>query len=144
MSASTKPIHINDFILAIKDLSDENLISIQSQLSNSMSKLKESNDLLLQEVSTTKEMIGQLKPEESHEELKNDLVLYTETIEENEEVINNQQERIVELNQELSKRGVNKTPATVPSTTKVITTDGHTLDSNNGLTESKDEKEVYL
>ncbi|CAH2353892.1 translation machinery-associated protein 17 [[Candida] railenensis] len=111
MSSNSKPIQIEEFILAIKDLSDENLKSILSQLDNSISKLVESNETLAQEIETTKEAVSQLKPEESHEELKQDLVLYTETIEENNEVIANQKERVTQLNIELGRRGLKEPPS---------------------------------
>lgn len=111
MSSNSKPIRIEEFILAIKDLSDENLKSILSQLDNSITKLVESNETLAEEIETTKEAVSQLKADESHEELKQDLILYTETIEENNEVITNQKERVTELNKELERRGLKDAPS---------------------------------
>lgn len=106
MSAETKPININEFQIAIKDLSDENLHSIKNQLINSISKLKDTDDILENEIIYTKEEISNLKERESHDQLKNDLDLYSESIEENKIVIENQNQRLVALNEELKRRGL--------------------------------------
>lgn len=94
MSADTKPIHIDLFKEAIKDLSDENLHSIKDQLTNSVEKLCETNSLLEHEISATTD----------EEELK----LYKETVQENQEVIASQNERLELLSAELNKRGHNE------------------------------------
>lgn len=125
MSANTNPIQIGDFVLAIKELSDEILQSTLTQLNNSISKLEEGNEILTEEIGVIKVAVSLLKPEESHEEFKQDLVLYTETIEENKGVIANQRERVAELNKELEARGLKA---------KTITQSEH----------QADEKEIYL
>lgn len=106
MSAETKPININDFQIAIKDLSDENLHSIKNQLINSVSKLKDTNNILENEIISTKEKISILETNESHSQLKSDLELYSESIEENKIVIENQNQRLVALDEELKRRGL--------------------------------------
>ncbi|CAK7903476.1 translation machinery-associated protein 17 [[Candida] anglica] len=106
MSSTTTPIAIDDFVLAIKDLSDENITSVKSQLLNSISKLTESNELLETEISTTKEAIAQLNPDQSHQSLAEDLELYQESIEENKIVITSQRERVTALDAELTSRGL--------------------------------------
>lgn len=106
MSAETKPININEFQIAIKDLSDENLHSIKNQLINSISKLEDTDDILENEIISTKGEISNLKESESHDQLKNDLDLYSESIEENTIVIENQNQRLVALNEELKRRGL--------------------------------------
>lgn len=106
MSAETKPINIKDFQIAIRDLSDENLHSIKNQLINSISKLKDTNDILKNEIVSTKEEISNLETNESHSQLKSDLELYGESIEENKTVIENQNLRLVALDEELKRRGL--------------------------------------
>ncbi|CAK7901119.1 translation machinery-associated protein 17 [[Candida] anglica] len=106
MSSTTTPIAIDDFVLAIKDLSDENITSVKSQLLNSISKLTESNELLETEISTTKEAIAQLNPDQSHQSLAEDLELYQESIEENKIVITSQRERVTALDAEMTSRGL--------------------------------------
>lgn len=126
MSAETRPININEFQLAIKDLSDDNLMSVKDQLMNSVSKLLDTNSILETEIVSTKEQIANLKESDSHQELKDELQLYTESIEENQIVIRNQRERLRALNEELNKRG---------------------LDQENLVNEEKDkdeEKGIYL
>lgn len=106
MSSTTTPIAIDDFVLAIKDLSDENITSVKSQLLNSILKLTESNELLETEISTTKEAIAQLNPDQSHQSLAEDLELYQESIEENKIVITSQRERVTALDAEMTSRGL--------------------------------------
>lgn len=126
MSSETRPININEFQLAIKDLSDDNLMSVKDQLMNSVSKLLDTNSILETEIVSTKEQIANLKESDSHQELKDELQLYTESIEENQIVIRNQRERLRSLNEELNRRG---------------------LDQENLVNEEKDkdeEKGIYL
>lgn len=94
MSSETSPIPLAQFVLALRDLSDENLVSVQKQLQNSLVKLKETNAILEQEI-----------PNTTDEEA---LQLYLETIEENKQVIASQESRLEALDGELSKRGLVK------------------------------------
>lgn len=113
MSSDTKPININDFKLAIEDLSDENLQSIKDQLATSVAKLQDTNKLLETELIATKEKVANLGRDESHGTLKDDLSLYNETIEENKTVILNQKERLTALYDKLKSRGLaTQSPAT--------------------------------
>lgn len=106
MSSSAKPIDINDFKEAIADLGDSNLFSLKVQLENSISKLEETNLILEQEISTVKENLKKETNQGKLDDLKGDLTLFQESIEENMPVISNQRERIHTLNIELTKRGL--------------------------------------
>lgn len=106
MSSSSKPIDINDFKEAIADLGDSNLFSLKVQLENSISKLEETNLILEQEISTVKENLKKETNQGKLDDLKGDLTLFQESIEENMPVISNQRERIHTLNIELTKRGL--------------------------------------
>ncbi|ODV70067.1 hypothetical protein HYPBUDRAFT_151553 [Hyphopichia burtonii NRRL Y-1933] len=106
MSSSAKPIDINDFKEAIADLGDSNLFSLKVQLENSISKLEETNLILEQEISTVKENLKKETNQGKLDDLKGDLTLFQESIEENMPVISNQRERINTLNIELTKRGL--------------------------------------
>lgn len=89
----SKPIELTDFVEAIKDLSDENLQSVKSQLENLLAKLKETNQILEQETENA--------------ENNQDKAFYKETIKENEQVIESQNQRLASLTNELKKRGYN-------------------------------------
>lgn len=105
MSEQTKPIELSQFIMAIKDISTENCQSVKSNLENSISKLLETNGILNQEIEQVTNAIQNLTPEQSHEDLKNDLLLYLESVDENNQVITNQKSRIFAINDELIERG---------------------------------------
>ena len=105
MSEQTKPIELSQFIRAIKDISTENCQSVKSNLENSISKLLETNGILNQEIEQVTNAIQNLTPEQSHEDLKNDLLLYLESVDENNQVITNQKSRIFAINDELIERG---------------------------------------
>lgn len=96
MSQHTKPIELADFKLALTDLTDTNLLSLQKQLNNSISKLQESNEYLANEI----------KQVDGNEE---DIKLYRETIDENKQVILNQVGRLEAIDAELVSRGMEKT-----------------------------------
>lgn len=88
---SSLPITLCDFKNALKDLSDEHLLSVLSQLQLSLKKLQETNDELSKEIESTTDA--------------GDLKLFEETIEENKVVIENQQKRLTTLESELKIRG---------------------------------------
>lgn len=92
MSYESRPILLSEFVAAIGDLSDENLLSLQKQLNNSMQKLQETIDMLLVEIENTQDA--------------DDLKIYKETIEENTEVIKSQNSRLQALDLELASRGL--------------------------------------
>lgn len=94
MSSESKPIQLSEFVIAIRDLSDENLLLLQKQLTTSTQKLKETNSILEEEISQTTD----------EEELK----LYRETIDENRIVEKSQQRRLDALGEELVSRGLVK------------------------------------
>lgn len=94
MSSQTKPIQLSEFVAALKDLSDENIQLIQSQLRLSLQKLQETNDFLTEELKSTTDQA--------------DLKIYTETIEENKAVIGNQESRLKATEEELKSRGISE------------------------------------
>lgn len=95
-NSMSQPILLLEFVTAIRDLSDENLQSLQKQLTTSVQKLGETNEMLSDEIKTTTDA--------------SDLKIYKETINENKEVIANQQERLSALEQELTSRGLGQNP----------------------------------
>lgn len=92
MSSGTQPIRLSEFVAAIGDLSDENLQSLQAQLRNSIQKLHETIAMLQEEITTTRD--------------EDELNLYRETIEENKQVIESQNSRLLALDTELASRGL--------------------------------------
>lgn len=92
MSSESKPIQLSEFVIAIRDLSDENLLSLQTQLTTSTIKLQETNGILEEEIRNTSD--------------QEELSLYSETIEENKTVLLSQQRRLDALGKELASRGL--------------------------------------
>lgn len=93
MSELIKPIEIAEFRLATRDLSNEQLEAKEKELKLSVSKLQETNLILKEElVSATGD----------------DFKLYEETIEENMVVLERKNMAIELVEQELTKRGIQK------------------------------------
>lgn len=91
MSAESQPIQLSDFVAALGDLSNENLVSIQKQLRLSLEKLHETNDYLNDVIKSTVDPV--------------DLKMYADTIKENTLVIASQHLRLEAISVELSNRG---------------------------------------
>lgn len=106
MSSTTSPIQLNHFVAAIKEISEENIQSVKAQLRNSISKLVATNQELQDEIEASKKKIQQLKAEESHDDLRDDILLFQESIGENKKVITDQQLRIAALLEELVARNL--------------------------------------
>lgn len=92
----SKAISLEDFELALEDLPDDTLVSVKSQLENSTSKLKATNQELQDE-------IDQLMANTPDSE---DIKLYKDIITENEQVLHSQKNRIALLVRKLEDRGL--------------------------------------
>lgn len=90
---NSEPISHQEFLLAISDLSDENLQSLKTQLTKSINQLVSTNAELNREMSS---------PSATTE----DINLYRECIQENHKVIYDQTRRALSLVDELHGRGV--------------------------------------
>lgn len=106
MSLTSAPIELNKFKDAILEISVENCQLVKSQLQNSIQRLLETNDELNDEIDQVRNKIQNLKPQDSHDELRDDLLLYLESVDENNHVIVNQKLRIFAINDELIRRGI--------------------------------------
>ncbi|GME74523.1 unnamed protein product [[Candida] boidinii] len=104
MSDLIKPIEINEFILAIRDLSDEQLSKLKSSLNNSLAKLEESNTILQESIV---EPNNDNQHEQQQRQEQDDNLLFKQCIDENLKVIENQKIRLNEINKLLSIRGLN-------------------------------------
>ncbi|GME99694.1 unnamed protein product [[Candida] boidinii] len=104
MSDLIKPIEISEFILAIRDLSDEQVSKLKSQLNNSLSKLEESNNFLQESIV---EPNSDNKDVKQNKQEQDDNLLFKQCIDENLKVIENQNIRLNEINKLLSIRGLN-------------------------------------
>ena len=105
MSDQTKPITAGEFAKAITDISDQQIELVKAQLLNSIDRLLDTNLELAKEVTGVKTKLQALKPDDNHDELKEDLLLFLETIRENNDVIDDQVSRIKIANAEMVKRG---------------------------------------
>lgn len=90
---NSEPITHEDFLLAISDLSDENIQSLKSQLTKSISQLVSTNSELEREASSPSATIE-------------DINLYRECVQENNKVIYDQTRRALSLLDALHERGV--------------------------------------
>jgi hypothetical protein len=106
MSLASAPIELNKFKDAILEISVENCQLVKFQLQNSIQRLLETNDELNDEIDQVRNKIQNLKPQDSHDELRDDLLLYLESVDENNHVIVNQKLRIFAINDELVRRGI--------------------------------------
>ena len=59
MSSNSSPIELGHFIKAIKEISQENIESVKSQLRNSITKLVETNQELQVEIEGSKKKLQQ-------------------------------------------------------------------------------------
>lgn len=103
MSAETQPIRAADFAAAISDLSDELIISLKQKLEVSINKLEETNSFLQTEIEAVKKTENGNGPNGGNQD---DIKLYSDTIDENKEVISSQNERTLLVQKELEKRGL--------------------------------------
>ncbi|GMM34724.1 hypothetical protein DASC09_020490 [Saccharomycopsis crataegensis] len=114
----SKPVQISEFKLTIKELSDDEIIHIRTQLINTINKLNESILLMFKEMNviTTNyhKNASSFRTEESSlnddddttKEYKSDMQLYTESIQENKIVIKNNYQRFAAVEEEIQGRGV--------------------------------------
>lgn len=132
MSATTKPIEIETFIEALKDSPDAQVHSIKDQLTNSIEKLAHTNSIFDDEINKIKVKLSQLDENESHDELRDDYLLYDESRIENSIVIKNQLQRVEVCIDELQVRGLIDRLAVVEEKEKLKQTVG-VLDLEPGL-----------
>lgn len=98
-----RPIQIEEFKLAIKGMSDDELIRIKSEINNNISHLRRSNDRLLAYVDKIEGKPNNPDFDDMEELDKidsNDLQLFKESLLENQIVMKNCNERIDALEQE--------------------------------------------
>ncbi|QPG73341.1 hypothetical protein FOA43_000651 [Brettanomyces nanus] len=108
MSDIQRPIEMNDFVAAIKDIGDDQLYQVMKRLTNSIRKLGQSNLLMTDLMNRDIEKANQddNDTDGSYEiPTDDDAKLYRESIQGNERVIDNQQLRIVAIDLELERRG---------------------------------------
>lgn len=92
MSEASQPVTVAEFVTAIRELLDENLASLQTQLRTSLEKLRATNAYLEDALA---------EPADD-----DDAALYRETIAENKTVIHNQSLKLEVLDAELRARGL--------------------------------------
>ena len=102
MSDKSRPINLEDFKSAIKELPDDTVISTGVQLRNSLEKLNETQAILRDEIDA---VTKQMSSSGSSTHLDEDLKLYKESLEENDSVIQSQSQRVAAIDDELIARG---------------------------------------
>ncbi|CCH59773.1 hypothetical protein TBLA_0B09560 [Henningerozyma blattae CBS 6284] len=115
-----KPVRIEDFQLAIKEMASSELVNIRHEIENSIRHLKGSNTRLEQYIKKLQgqEIIDESMGDERLEELdENDIKLFEESIRENQMVLANYDDRITAIDQEFDRRNAKDVPA--PSTENV-------------------------
>ncbi|KAM9891917.1 hypothetical protein OXX79_010380 [Metschnikowia pulcherrima] len=92
MSSASKPSSLAEFMDSIKELTDDTIVNVRSALETSLAKLRETNDYLNHELSTSVD--------------DSDRLLYEETVAENNGVIASQQQKLKAVKDELQSRNL--------------------------------------
>lgn len=102
----SRPIQIEEFRLAIKEMSDNELSKVRNEILNCVHHLNRSNSRLQKYIAKIQDnhYSSNSEDEELNEEMdaldSNDLQLYRESLQENEILLRNYDERITALDQE--------------------------------------------
>ncbi|AOA63628.1 Ribosome associating protein [Komagataella phaffii CBS 7435] len=136
MTTINRPVQIEEFVLAIRELPNESLDAIRSQLSTSVHRLNESNKLmesLLLKIRNKDKSSSEIDELEDLNTEENDDQIYEESIRENEIVLKNQKERIERIEQELLSRSTERKeelPSASASAKFELNTDNNGIESN--------------
>ncbi|KAI0462605.1 hypothetical protein LJB42_004099 [Komagataella kurtzmanii] len=136
MTTINRPVLIEEFVLAIRELPNESLDAIRSQLSTSVHRLNESNKLmesLLLKIRNKDKSSSEIDELEDLNTEENDDQIYEESIRENEIVLKNQKERIERIEQELLSRSTERKeelPSASASAKSELNTDNNGIESN--------------
>lgn len=90
MSSNSQPISLENFTIAVHELTDDTLSGVRASLETSLSKLKETNDFL------ARELLLSIN--------EDDRLLYKDTIDENKQVVSSQEKKLEAVNLELRAR----------------------------------------
>lgn len=148
MTYKSFPLSSKKIIEAVTKLDDESLFILKNELQNSIKKLLESTEILNDEIKLIKTKVGGLKKEESHEDYKNDLILYLESVDENKKVIEDQKNRILMVDKEILARNL-AYPESLENTTTIENNHYEVLEvelenSNQKIDEVNTKNHVYL
>ncbi|KAH3674795.1 hypothetical protein WICMUC_002998 [Wickerhamomyces mucosus] len=110
MSTIKRPIQIEEFKLALREITDSQLYNAKAELTKSVDKLGRTN-FKLEKLSVGETLKSHPDDSDSDDDLynevdENDSELFLEIIRENEVVIKNQRERIESIDGELAHRGL--------------------------------------
>lgn len=105
MSSISRPIQIDEFTLALRDVQDHELYAVKEQLTKSIAKLDKTNKKL--EKLAQGETLDSDDDEFDHID-QDDKHLFHEIIAENDIVARNQRLRIEKVDDELSHRGLSR------------------------------------
>ncbi|ANZ77189.1 BA75_03434T0 [Komagataella pastoris] len=136
MTTINRPVQIEEFVLAIRELPTESLDAIKSQLSTSVHRLNESNKLmesLLLKIRNKDKSASEIDELEDIVTEEDDDKIYEESIRENEIVLKNQKERIDRIEQELLSRSTERkedVPTASSSAKFELNTDNNGIESN--------------
>lgn len=129
MSNVRSPITPAEFKTAITELTNEQLLRIESEINNTLSQLRVTNETLQDLIN---DILKQSDAGDKDVEKKDDLQLYQEAIEENKLVIKNNEAKILFLKEENIYRG------NIQDTKKAEFTEGESASSD------REENSVYL
>lgn len=107
MSSINRPVQIEEFTVALRDVTDDELFSVKQQLQKSIAKLERTNTKLYRLINGEPVDSGDDDDDEFNEVNTDDRALFNEIIAENGIVIRNQQQRIDKVDDELEHRGLN-------------------------------------
>lgn len=131
MATISRPIQIEEFQLALRDITDSSLYTSKVELQRSVKKLERTNlklDKLTHGETPKAEDFSDSEGDEYDNVKESDYELFHDIIRENELVIRNQQQRLDSIEEELSHRGL---PSVEGTPVYSATTDESTSKKSN-------------
>lgn len=116
--SARRPVQISEFKITIKEVSDDELLHLRKEITNTINKLNESILLMFKEKQLITKTYLQSNPafqtdetilnedDDATTEYKGDIKLYEESIQENKIVLRNNYERYNALGEEISNRNL--------------------------------------
>ncbi|CDK26053.1 unnamed protein product [Kuraishia capsulata CBS 1993] len=145
MSAALKPIHIDEFKIVIKSITDAEIALLGKQIHNSIDRLERSNFIMqaLLQKAKGQEVKEAFDEEEfdTGEQDEEDLKVYSDSIRENEIVLDNLHKRVEALDDESLNRDI--TPPTKPPNVKPALKKVE-VDADNDIIDSNAPNSVFL
>jgi predicted mannosyl-3-phosphoglycerate phosphatase (HAD superfamily) len=146
MSAINRPIQIEEFTVAVREVPDAELYTLKEQLTKSIAKLEKTNNKLEKLIKgQTPDSDDEDDDDEFDDIGQEDRDLFQEIITENTVVASNQQQRIDRVNDELQYRGLSKeTQVQVQIPADAVSEKITPIDTDNNVVDANAPNCVFL